>query len=166
MQGGRNSAKKRIWVYEPEKKNIYGHLQFNLILVIKRLGHGVGRVDEYGSNGTEYRASETLIKATDKDGPEGADGIAVSSAPFQALAAHSQLSSRSLATLTESCGSLLLGKRIYWEIINIQNKARRGTARSSTPVKYRDANNRQLLPGCLPKVFLLYRGCGFARDTV
>lgn len=37
-----------------------------MILVIKRLGHGVGRVDEYGSNGTEYRASETLIKATDQ----------------------------------------------------------------------------------------------------
>ena len=82
LQGGRNSAKKRIWVYEPEKKNIYGHLQFNLILVIKRLGHGVGRVDEYGSNGTEYRASETLIKATDKDGPEGVDENGVSSAPF------------------------------------------------------------------------------------
>ena len=81
LQGGRNSAKKRIWVYEPEKKNIYGHLQFNLILVIKRLGHGVGRVDEYGSNGTEYRASETLIKATDKDSPEGADECGVSSAP-------------------------------------------------------------------------------------
>ena len=102
-------------------------MQFNLILVIKRFGHGVGRVDEYGSNGTEYRASETLIKATDKDSPEGADECGVSSAPFQTLAAHSQLSSRSLATLTESCGSLLLGKRIYWEIINIQNKARHGT---------------------------------------
>ncbi len=60
---------------------------------------------------------------------EGADGIAVSSAPFQALAAHSQLSSSSLATLIESYGSLLLGKRIYWEIINIQNKARHAAAR-------------------------------------
>ena len=36
---------------------------------------------EYGTNGTEYRASETYIKVTSEDGTEGADEIAVSSAP-------------------------------------------------------------------------------------
>ena len=102
LQGGRNSAKKRIWVYEPEKKNIYGHLQFNLILVIKRLGHGVGRVDEYGSNGTEYRASETLIKATDKDGQEGADECGVSSAPFGTRGNATPSENTSIGHATES----------------------------------------------------------------